>query len=319
MKNYRIFVEKLSCFQVEAESLRRELNDNLDLGLRTLRLVNVYDLFGFTEELLEKSRYAVFGEVVTDRVTDECDLAGTRYLAVECLPGQFDQRAASAVDCVRLIDPQADVRIKSSKLLVFDGDLSDEALGRIRRYYINAVESREKDLAVLDDAEQAAVKPVPVLDGFRRMEEADLADYCKAQGLAMSADDLAEVVGYFRREGRDPYETELRTLQYDMLYGDRVVYGGENPFEETDMRFGTRDVVLHRAAVRGDTLTAYGENFTPYSAIYIDGTRYETTFVSENKITCTAEDLPADARISVRQVAEDGTELSSAVVREESG
>lgn len=115
------------------------------------------------------------------------------------------------------------------------------------------------------------------------------------------------------------YETELRTLQYDMLYGDRVVYGGENPFEETDMRFGTRDVVLYRAAVRGDTLTAYGENFTPYSAIYIDGTRYETTFVSENKITCTAEDLPADARVSVRQVAEDGTELSSAVVREKSG
>ena len=212
MKNYRIFVEKLPCFQVEAESLRRELNDNLDLGLRTLRLVNVYDLFGFTEELLEKSRYAVFGEVVTDRVTDECDLAGTRYLAVECLPGQFDQRAASAVDCVRLIDPQADVRIKSSKLLVFDGDLSDEALGRIRRYYINAVESREKDLAVLDDAEQAAVKPVPVRDGCSRMEEADLADYCKAQGLAMNADDLAEVVGYFRREGRDPYETELRIL-----------------------------------------------------------------------------------------------------------
>lgn len=115
------------------------------------------------------------------------------------------------------------------------------------------------------------------------------------------------------------YETELRTLQYDMLYGDRVVYGGENPFEETDMRFGTRDVVLHRAAVRGDTLTAYGENFTPYSAIYIDGTRYETTFVSENKITCTVEGLPADARVSVRQVAEDGTELSSAVVREKSG
>ena len=115
------------------------------------------------------------------------------------------------------------------------------------------------------------------------------------------------------------YETELRTLQYDMLYGDRVVYGGENPFEETDMRFGTRDVVLHRAAVRGDTLTAYGENFTPYSAIYIDGARYETTFVSENKITCTVEDLPADARVSVRQVAEDGTELSSAVVREKSG
>lgn len=115
------------------------------------------------------------------------------------------------------------------------------------------------------------------------------------------------------------YETELRTLQYDMLYGDRVVYGGENPFAETDMRFGTRDVVLHRASVRGDTLTAYGENFTPYSVICIDGRRVETAFVSENEITCPADSLSPDARVSVWQVAEDGTALSSAVVYEESG
>ncbi len=212
MKNYRIFVEKLPRFQVEAESLRRELNTNLGLDLRTLRLVNVYDLFGFSEELLEKSRYAVFGEVVTDQVTDTCDLAGTKYLAVEYLPGQFDQRAASAVDCVRLIDPSAQVRIRSSKLLIFDGDLSDEAMARIRHYCINAVEAREKDLSQLNDTEQAEVKPVPVLEGFRQMAEADLEPYCKAQGLAMNADDLREVVNYFRAEGRDPYETELRIL-----------------------------------------------------------------------------------------------------------
>lgn len=212
MKNYRIFVEKLPRFQVEAESLRRELNANLNLSLRSLRLVNVYDLFGFTEELLEKSRYAVFGEVVTDRVTDACDLAGTKYLAVEFLPGQFDQRAASAADCVRLIDPAADVRIKSSKLLIFDGDLPEEALDRIRRYYINAVESREKDLSLLGDAEQAQVNPVAVLEGFRQMGEAEFEPYCRAQGLAMNADDLREVVTYFRKEGRDPYETELRIL-----------------------------------------------------------------------------------------------------------
>ena len=87
------------------ESLRRELNTNLNLSLGDLRLLNVYDLFGFTEELLEKSRYTVFGEVVTDSVTDACDLEGRKYIAVEYLPGQFDQRAASAVDCVRLIDP----------------------------------------------------------------------------------------------------------------------------------------------------------------------------------------------------------------------
>ena len=210
--NYRIFVEKLPRFRVEAESLRRELNTNLNLSLGDLRLLNVYDLFGFTKELLEKSRYTVFGEVVTDSVTDACDLEGRKYIAVEYLPGQFDQRAASAVDCVRLIDPTADVRIRSSKLLLFDDRVTDEELAKIRHYYINAVESREKDLSVLSDMEQAEVKPVSVLEGFRGMEDDALEGYCAAQGLAMNADDLREVVRYFRAEGRDPYETELRIL-----------------------------------------------------------------------------------------------------------
>ena len=210
--NYRIFVEKLPRFRVEAESLRRELNTNLNLSLGDLRLLNVYDLFGFTKELLEKSRYTVFGEVVTDSVTDACDLEGRKYIAVEYLPGQFDQRAASAVDCVRLIDPTADVRIRSSKLLLFDDKVTDEELAKIRHYYINAVESREKDLSVLSDMEQAEVKPVSVLEGFRGMEDDALEGYCAAQGLAMNADDLREVVRYFRAEGRDPYETELRIL-----------------------------------------------------------------------------------------------------------
>ena len=210
--NYRIFVEKQPRFRVEAESLRRELNANLNLHLGSLRLLCVYDLFGFTPELLEKSRYAVFGEVVTDTVSDTCDLAGCRHLAVEFLPGQFDQRAASAVDCVRLIDPAADVRIRSARLLVFDGSVTDEELARIRHYYINAVESREKDLSVLSDMEQAEVKPVQVLDGFRAMDDAALEPFCKEYGLAMNADDLREVVRYFREEGRDPVETELRIL-----------------------------------------------------------------------------------------------------------
>ncbi len=212
MKNYRIFVEKEPRFRVEAESLRRELNDNLNLDLRTLRLLNVYDLFGFTEELLEKSRYAVFGETATDCVTDGCDLAGAKYLAVECLPGQFDQRAASAVDCVRLIDPEADVRIRSARLYIFDDAVTGEQMERIRRYCVNAVESREKDMSVLGEAEQADVRPVPVLEGFTRMTDAELEPYCKANGLAMNGDDLREVVRYFRGEGREPNETELRIL-----------------------------------------------------------------------------------------------------------
>lgn len=210
--NYRIFVEKYPEFQVEAASLKAELNENLQLDLQSLRLLNVYDLFGFTPELLEKSRYSVFGEIVTDKVSDECDLTGTRYIAVEYLPGQFDQRAASAVDCVHLIDPKADVRIKSSKLIILSGDTDDAVIAKIKHYYINAVESREKDLSKLTDAESAAVKPVPVLDGFTKMTDADLEPFCRKMGLAMNADDLREVVKYFTEEGRDPNETELRIL-----------------------------------------------------------------------------------------------------------
>lgn len=212
MANYRIFVEKYPEFQVEAGSLKAELNENLQLDLQTLRLLNVYDFFGFTPELLEKSRYSVFGEIVTDNVSDECDLTGTKYIAVEYLPGQFDQRAASAVDCVHLIDPKADVHIKSSKLIVLSADVDEQTIAKIKHYYINAVESREKDLSKLTDTEHAAVKPVPVLEGFVNMKEEDLEPFCRKMGLAMNADDLREVVKYFTEEGRNPNETELRIL-----------------------------------------------------------------------------------------------------------
>ena len=212
MANYRIFVEKYPEFQVEAGSLKAELNENLQLDLQSLRLLNVYDLFGFTPELLEKSRYSVFGEIVTDNVSDECDLTGTKFIAVEYLPGQFDQRAASAVDCVHLIDPKADVHIKSSKLIVLSADVDEQTIAKIKHYYINAVESREKDLSKLTDTEHAAVNPVPVLEGFVNMKEEDLEPFCRKMGLAMNADDLREVVKYFTEEGRNPNETELRIL-----------------------------------------------------------------------------------------------------------
>ena len=212
MKNHRIFVEKREGFRVEAESLRAELNESLGLEIRSLRLLNVYDLFGFTEQLLERCRYSVFGEIVTDIVSDGFPLEGKRYLAVEYLPGQFDQRAASAVDCVHLLDPSADVRISSARLLVFDDGVSDDDMEAIRRYYINGVESREKDLGRLADDERAEVRPVPVLEGFTEMGDGDLEEFCRTNSLAMNADDLREVVRYFRREGRNPNQTELKIL-----------------------------------------------------------------------------------------------------------
>ena len=213
MKNTtRIFVEKNQGFRVEAESLRGELNESLGLNIRDLRLLNVYDLTGFSDELLEKCRYSVFGEIVTDTVSDDFSVDGKNYLAVEYIPGQFDQRASSAVDCVHLIDPEADVRIRSSRLLVFDDGVSSKDIDAVRHYYINAVESREKDLSKLREEDKADVKPLAKLDGFTQMKEEQFPAFCKEWGLAMNADDLREVVNYFTKEGRNPTETELRIL-----------------------------------------------------------------------------------------------------------
>ena len=210
--NYRLFVEKREGFRVEAESLRSELNENLGLHIGALRYLCVYDLFGFSEDLMQKSKYSVFGETVTDTVMESLSLQGKTYLAVEYIPGQFDQRASSAIDCVHLIDPNADIDIRSSRLLIFDETVTEADMARIRHYYINAVEAREKDLNRLDCNLTAEVKPLASLTGFTAMPREQYADFCKQWGLAMNADDLECVVRYFCDEHRDPTETELRIL-----------------------------------------------------------------------------------------------------------
>ena len=208
----RLFVEKKPEFRVEASSLLAEFNENLSLDLKSLRLINVYDLDGFSDALLDECRYKVFGETVTDTVSSDFPLEGRKYIAVEYIPGQFDQRAASAVDCVHLVEPGADVRIKSSRLLLFEDDTPDATLDKIAKYFINPVESRPKDLSAPPFGESADIKPMEDLTGFISLPESEYPAFCRSHSLAMNADDLAEIARYFRSEGRDPRETELRIL-----------------------------------------------------------------------------------------------------------
>lgn len=210
--NYRVFVEKKEGFRVEAVGLQDELNANLGLDIRCLRLINIYDLFGFSQELLDKCLYSVFGEIVTDRVSTEFDFEGCPYIAVEFLPGQFDQRASSAEDCVHLIDPKADITIKSGKILVFDKDFAEADIDKVKKYFVNPIESRIKDISVLERFAHPAAERVSVIENFINLKEEDLAAYCEDKSLAMNTDDLREVVAYFRKEGRNPYETELKIL-----------------------------------------------------------------------------------------------------------
>ena len=212
MNAKRIFVEKAPRFRVEAQSLLADFNENLSLGLSSLRLVNVYDLFGFSDDLLEQCRYRVFGERVTDIVSDTPDCGAQPWIAVEYLPGQFDQRASSAEDCVHLIAPEARISIRSARLLIFPEGTSEADLARVRHYFINPVECREKDMSRLCEAGEAAVRPLEDLGGFTALEGDALEQFRLSHGLAMSRADIGEVSRYFRGERRDPTETELRIL-----------------------------------------------------------------------------------------------------------
>lgn len=206
----RVFVEKRKEFNIEEKSLLNDLNTNLKLNLDYVKYLNIYDVFGIDESLLEKAKYLVFGEIQTDDVYFNYVYSNYKTLAIEYLPGQFDQRGVACADCLRLIEPNANVMVRSAKLYLFDKNVSDETIKEIENYLINKVESQKKNLDVLSFNIDNTVKEVKILEGFRNIT--DYEAKVKEFGLAMNDMDLKEVVNYFNKEGRDPYETELRIL-----------------------------------------------------------------------------------------------------------
>lgn len=212
IQKIRIFVEKKENFRVEAEQLRNDLNNNLNLNIQQLRLINLYDIFNIDEELFEKAKKSVFSEPVTDDIFDTIDLQGKTYFATEFLPGQFDQRADSAMQCVSLLDPQSSVTIKSAKLIIVD-NVTEPDLKRIKKYCINDVEAREKDLSVLDASETINIAQIPVFEGFINYSKEEIADFLQKMSLAMSLEDLLFIQDYFKNEEhRNPTETEIKVL-----------------------------------------------------------------------------------------------------------
>ena len=209
--NKRIFVSKKQGFQVEGNSILNEIRENLyETGLTGAELYNVYDVFNCDEEDVKLLKTKVLSEIVTDNVYDEIDLTGKTYVAIENLPGQYDQRADSAEQCLALLNSKDSVTIKSGRIIVFYGEVKD--LEKIKKYLINPVETREKDLSILENNEDVTVEPVPVLDGFRKLSREELENFVSINGLAMTADDLEHIQKYFIEEDRDPTETEIKVL-----------------------------------------------------------------------------------------------------------
>ena len=209
----RLFVEKKKGFQIEAESLKNELNNNLHLHIKDLRLMVVYDVFNIDEQLLENAMASVFSEPVTDNICHSVLDTESLHFAIEYLPGQFDQRADSAVQCLKLIDPKSEVVIKSAKLIVLDVSVTAKDLQRIKKYCINEVEAREKNMDLLDASENVTIAEIPIFSGFIDVSEEKIEDFRKTHGLAMSLEDILFVQQYFKtEEKRNPTETEIKVL-----------------------------------------------------------------------------------------------------------
>ena len=215
----RIFVEKKADFRVKSDSLVKELQHNLQLKtLNDLRIVQVYDVFNLAEDLFARAEKHIFSEQVTDTVLDEAevkaDLEKHAFFAIESLPGQFDQRAASSQEALLLLGSSNDVTVNTAQLYLVNKDIDANELEAVKNYLLNPVDSRFKDITVgiaKQDFSESD-KTIPNLDFFETYTAEDFAQYKAEQGLAMEVDDLLFIQDYFKSIGRVPTETELKVL-----------------------------------------------------------------------------------------------------------
>lgn len=212
---YRIYVEKKPGFDGEAQALQNELCSLLGIEQLTgLRLLNRYDVEGIDQALFDQCVSTVFSEPPVDDTYTELPAWSDSCFAVEYLPGQFDQRADSAAECIQLISQGERPLVRSARVYLLEGALSDAQIDAIKKYVINPVEAREASLET-----RATLKmeyPVPaavaVLEGFNQLDEAGLADFIREKGLAMDLGDIKFCQEYFRTEQRDPTITEIKMI-----------------------------------------------------------------------------------------------------------
>ena len=212
---YRVFVEKKKGLDNEAKGLLNEAKTLLGMErLENVRLFNRYDAENITEDLFRYAVKTVFSEPQLDTASASIQLPGAYVFAVEALPGQFDQRADSAAQCIQIISQGERPLIRTAKVYALYGALTDGDIREFKKYVINPVECRE---ASLDVPETLAIRydiptEVATLTGFTELSREELADFIANYGLAMDLDDIAFCQSYFQKEDRDPTITEIRMI-----------------------------------------------------------------------------------------------------------
>ena len=212
---YRVFVEKKPELAQEARNLKEDIRSLLRIeSLEKLRIVNRYDVENISPELFDYAVKTVLSEPQLDMVSSELSAEGAQVFAVEYLPGQFDQRADSAAQCIQIISQAQRPEVRSVKVYLLYGQLTQEQLREIKKYVINPVEARE---AALEKPETLKINyeiptTVETLEGFCALSREELAEFIRRYGLAMDLDDIAFCQEYFRSEGREPTITEIRMI-----------------------------------------------------------------------------------------------------------
>ena len=212
---YRVFVEKKKELANEAKGLLSEAKNLLGIkNLTDVRIFNRYDAENITEDLFNYAIGTVFSEPQLDITSSELNITDATVFAVEYLPGQFDQRADSAAQCIQIISQGERPIIRSAKVYALYGDLTENDIKEIKKYVINPVEAREAELKKPETltADYDIPTTVKTLDGFLSLDRAGLEQFVKDMGLAMDADDIAFCQDYFKSENREPTITEIRMI-----------------------------------------------------------------------------------------------------------
>ena len=212
---YRVYVEKKPTLDNEARSLCSDVRSLLGIrGVERIRLINRYDVENIEKDLFEYCINTVFSEPQLDNATAVLPEGGDRVFATEYLPGQFDQRADSAAQCIQLISKADRPIVKTAKVYIIYGNLSDDEFDAIKKYVINPVESREAELEEFESirSEYTIPESVPTLDGFIEMTDSELDAFIASYGLAMDSGDIRFCRDYFKTEGRNPTLTEIRMI-----------------------------------------------------------------------------------------------------------
>ena len=285
----RIYVEKKEPFAVKAKELREEIDSYLGIkGIRNVRVFIRYDVENLSEETFEAACRMVFSEPPVDilyRETIEIPEGG-RVFGVEFLPGQFDQRADSALQCVKFLKEDEEPLIRTAVTYLIEGEISDEEFARIRSYCVNPVDSRETDMVkpetLLTEYEEPS--DVSVVCGFKDMEEGELRTLYDSLGLAMTFKDFLHIQKYFAgQEHRDPSMTEIRVL--DTYWSDHC--------RHTTFSTELKEIQFQEGYYRAPLETAYES--------YLD-TRKEIFGDREDKFVC----LMDLALMAMRKLKKDG-------------